>query len=161
MLNTFSKVTEELDSIFQKGKKILFVGIGNVLRKDDGAGVYISKRIKKSVSVDSLTVEISIENYIGKINSLNPDILILIDAIDLGLPPGSVRFLPVTGIKDLTFNTHNISLKRISEFFNAQIYILGIQPENIEFGENISYLVKEKADKIINQINTQEVNYGR
>jgi hydrogenase 3 maturation protease len=137
------------------------VGIGNVLKKDDGAGVYISKRIKNSLSVSALTVEISIENYIGKINSLNPEILVLIDAVDLGLTPGSVRLLPVNRIADLTFNTHNISLKRLSEFFNAEIYILGIQPGNIEFGENISYLVKEKADKIINQINTQEVNYGR
>jgi hydrogenase 3 maturation protease len=154
-------VTDGLDILFQKGRNLLFVGIGNVLKKDDGVGVYISERIKDSGSVSALTVEISIENYIGKINSLNPDILVLIDAVDFGLPPGSFRLLPVTRITDLTFNTHNISLKRISEFFRAQVYILGIQPGNIEFGENISYLVKEKADKIINQINTQEVNYGR
>ena len=40
------------------------------------------------------------------------------------------------------------------------VYILAIQPEKVEFGENISYLVKNIADKIINQINTQEVYYG-
>ena len=42
---------------------------------DDGVGVYISKRIKTTDNISSLTVEVSIENYIGKINSLNPDIL--------------------------------------------------------------------------------------
>ena len=40
------------------------------------------------------------------------------------------------------------------------VFILGIQPEKIDFGENISYLVKDKADKIINLINTQEVYHG-
>ena len=40
------------------------------------------------------------------------------------------------------------------------VYILGIQPEKIDFGENISYLVKNVADKIINQINKQEVHHG-
>jgi hydrogenase 3 maturation protease len=108
-----------------------------------------------------LTVEVSIENYIGKINSLNPDIIVIIDSVDLGLSPGSSRLVPVNQIKDLTFTTHNISLNRLSEFFTAPVFILGIQPERVEFGENISYLVKEKADKIINRINKQEVNHGR
>jgi hypothetical protein len=40
------------------------------------------------------------------------------------------------------------------------VFVLGIQPEKIGFGENISYLVKNEADKIINLINTQEVHYG-
>jgi hypothetical protein len=40
------------------------------------------------------------------------------------------------------------------------VYILGIQPERIDFGESISYLVKDVADKIINLINKQEVHHG-
>ena len=137
----------------QTGKKILFAGIGNVLRSDDGTGVYISRRIKNRRNILSLTVEVSIENYIGKINSLNPDILILIDCVDMGLPPGSFKLLRVDEVKDYTFNTHNISLKRVTEFFTAQVYILGIQPESIGFGEKISYLVTKVADNIVKQIN--------
>ena len=34
------------------------------------------------------------------------------------------------------------------------VYLLGIQPEKIDFGENMSYLVKEEAEKIINIINS-------
>jgi hypothetical protein len=33
------------------------------------------------------------------------------------------------------------------------VFMLGIQPEKIGFGENISYLVKTIADKIIKYIN--------
>jgi hydrogenase 3 maturation protease len=146
--------------ISQKDKKILFVGIGNLLKMDDGVGVYISSRIKNSDSVSSLTVEISIENYIGKINSLKPDILVLIDCVDMKSAVGTHKLLSINKIQDQTFNTHNISLKRLSEFFRMQVYVLGIQPEKIDFGENISYLVKTVADKIITQINKQEVYYG-
>jgi hydrogenase 3 maturation protease len=154
-------VTEDLNSLLsQKDRKILFVGIGNLLKMDDGVGVYITKQIKNCANILSLTVEVSIENYIGKINSIDPEILVLVDCVDLGLTPGEARLLPVNQVKDLTFNTHNISLRRISDFFKMPVFILGIQPEKIGFGENISYLVKDKADKIINLINTQEVKHG-
>jgi hydrogenase 3 maturation protease len=144
----------------QKDEEILFVGIGNLLKMDDGVGVYISRKIKNKGSVSSLTVEASIENYIGKINNLNPDILVLIDCVDMKLPAGTFKLLSLNQIQDLTFNTHNISLRRLSEFFRMPVYILGIQPEKIEFGEKISYLVKNVADKIIKLINEQEVHHG-
>jgi hydrogenase 3 maturation protease len=141
----------------QKDKSILFVGIGNLLKMDDGVGVYISREIKNIGNRSSLTVEISIENYIGKVNTLNPDILVLIDCVDIKSAPGTFKLLKVSQIRDITFNTHNISLKRISEFFKMPVFILGIQPEKIDFGENISYLVMNIADKIIEQINSWEV----
>jgi len=137
----------------QPGKKILFVGIGNLLKSDDGAGVYISRRIRETEKISALTVEMSIENYIGKINSLQPDILVLIDCADMGEQPGTIKLLKLDEIKDFTTNTHNISLKKISEFFNAQVFILGIQPLSVAFGEKISYIVARSAKNIIKQIN--------
>jgi hydrogenase 3 maturation protease len=154
-------VLEKLDNLLsQKDKKKLFVGIGNLLKSDDGVGVYISKRIRTNDTILSLTVEVSIENYIGKINSLNADILILIDCVDMKEVSGTFKLLSISEIQDLTFNTHNISLRRLSEFFTMPVYVLGIQPEKIDFGENISYLVKNVADRIIKYINKQEVYHG-
>jgi len=141
-------------------KRILFVGVGNVLKNDDGVGVRISRDIKSTPYVSALTVETSIENYIGKINSLRPDILVLVDCMDFGEPPGKSRLIKVEEVNDTTFNTHNISLKRLSEFFPMPVYVLGIQPESVEFGENISYLVECVADKIVKFINKEEVHHG-
>lgn len=146
---------EDLNKILsQKDRKILFVGIGNLLKMDDGVGVYISSNIAGTASISSLTVEVSLENYIGKINSLRPDLLVFIDCVDMNSPPGTHKILKINELSDLTFNTHNISLKRISEFFKMPVYLLGIQPEKIHFGENLSYLVKQEADKIIDTINS-------
>lgn len=141
-----------------KDKKILFVGIGNLLRMDDGAGAFISSAIKNRSNISSLTVEVSLENYIGKINSLDPDILVLIDSVDMKMAPGSYKLLQVDQIEDLTFNTHNISLNRLSEFFRMPVFVLGIQPEKIDFGENMSYIVQKEAEKIINIINSHLTN---
>jgi len=121
---------------------------------DDGVGVYISSNIKNTSAISAITVEVSLENYIGKINSLNPDILVLIDCVDMNSIPGTHKLMSISKIHDLTFNTHNISLKRFQDFFKMQVYLLGIQPEKINFGENLSYLVKEEAEKIINIINS-------
>jgi hydrogenase 3 maturation protease len=146
--------------ISHKDKKILFVGIGNLLKTDDGVGVYISRKIKNRGSVSSLTVEVSIENYIGKINSLKPDILVLIDCVEMNSAAGTIKLLSLNEIQDLTFNTHNISFRRLTDFFRMRVYILGIQPEKIDFGEEISYLVRNVADKIIEHINKEEVHNG-
>ena len=139
--------------ITQTDKTKLFVGVGNVLKSDDGIGVYISNKIKESRSIQKLTVEVSIENYIGKINSINSDVLILVDCVEFGKQPGYYEMLPAEKVKDFTFNTHNISLKRISELFKMPVYILGIQPKSIEFGEEISEIVMETAHNILNIIN--------
>jgi hydrogenase 3 maturation protease len=146
--------------ISQRDKKILFAGIGNLLKMDDGVGVYISRKIINRGSLSSLTVEVSIENYIGKINSLNPDILVLIDCVEMKSAVGTFKLLSLNEIQDLTFNTHNISLRRLTDFFRMPVFILGIQPEKIDFGEEISYLVRNVADKIIEFINKQEVHNG-
>ena len=148
------KLTESLSSVInQKHKKLLFVGIGNVLRSDDGVGVYICKRLNTNKNISTLIVEVSIENYIKKVNEYNPDILILVDCVNFNKKPGYVDFLPVERIKDFTTSTHNISLKRISEFFKMKVLVLGIQPASLLFGEKLSPKVKEAADRIIKNIN--------
>jgi hydrogenase 3 maturation protease len=149
-------VSEDLHKLqLHKEIKKLFVGIGNVLKRDDGVGVYISQRIRKSDFINNLTVEVGIENYIGKINSLNPELLILIDCMYLGLSPGSFRIINIDRLHDQTYNTHNISLNRLGDFFNMPVWVLGIQPLDISFGEALSQPVKEAADKILEIINNE------
>ncbi|MBN1159002.1 MAG: hydrogenase maturation protease [Bacteroidales bacterium] len=131
----------------------LFVGVGNVLRNDDGVGVYISKRIIERDHISVVTAEVSIENYIGKINAIPADLLIIIDSVFFGKEPGYCCMKPVDRLLDFTTNTHNISLQRISELFTAPAWILGIQPASVKFGEHISPSVMKTADMIVNLIN--------
>ena len=144
-----------LELLHNQNQTLLFVGIGNVLRTDDGAGVYISERITERNHIKTLTVEVSIENYIQKINSYNADNIILIDSVNFQREPGFYSLLPVSELLDFTTNTHNISLKNISEFFSGNVRILGIQPETIKFGEGLTASVERSAEEIVGFINAK------
>ena len=128
--------------------------MGNVLKNDDGIGVYICQEIQKNPHVDGLVVETSIEKYIGKINNLNPEVLVLIDCMFFpGKKAGFFDFLSTEKISQYVMNTHNISLGNIANFFSMPVYILGIHPENTDYGEHISGKLKEVAKQIITYIN--------
>ena len=136
-----------------EGKQILFAGLGNLLRKDDGVGAFITRNIMKSDHITPLTVEVSLENYIGKINTMNPDNLVFVDCTEMQRNPGFYMLLSPDKIADHTFNTHNISLSRLNDFFLMPTFLLAIQPGDTSFGEELTPLVKNKADEIINIIN--------
>lgn len=143
----------ELEKLLKEASDLLFIGVGNVLKCDDGVGVVISKQIIERPAIRSLTVEVSIENYIGKINSLEPKEIVIIDCMELGDHPGAWRLMALENVEDITFNTHNISLGRLVDFFPYPTYVLGIQPLSIEIGDRLSLPVQNTAMRIIHQIN--------
>ncbi|HKI46159.1 MAG TPA: hydrogenase maturation protease [Balneolales bacterium] len=145
---------DRLDQLLNTHKKILFAGVGNVLRQDDAVGVYICERIKQNGHIQSLVVGQSIENYIGKIQQINPDILVVIDCVDFNKPPGEAFLILLDDLLDYTSNTHNISFKTLSRFFDMPVQILGIQPQNVDYGEGMSLRIQEAAEKMIDIINS-------
>lgn len=139
--------------------KILFAGVGNVLKRDDGVGVYIAQKIRQGNGIGGLAVEMGIENHIGKINKLAPDVLVIIDACDFGREPGFVGLARASDMMEMTTGTHNISLAKLSELFNMPVYILGIQPADISFGEGMDVKVKETAKRITGMINSKTTKF--
>jgi hydrogenase maturation protease len=134
--------------------KILYAGIGNLLRTDDGVGVRVCEGIIPNEIVDRIIVEASIENYIGKINNMAPDLLILIDCVDFGKTPGFFRLIPAEKLFGTMTNTHNISLKNISTLFNMPVWVLGIQPCSIKVGEGLTPEIESTTGHLIRMINT-------
>jgi hydrogenase maturation protease len=137
----------------EQGRSVLFVGVGNVLHSDDGIGVYISERIRETEQIRVISAEVSIENYIGKINAIDADVVVIVDSVHYGREPGYAELSPVDRLLDFTTHTHNISLRKTLELFHAMIWVLGIQPESVAFGEHISQAVVRTADDIVRMIN--------
>jgi hydrogenase maturation protease len=105
--------------------------------------------------ISSLVVEMGIENYIGKINSMNPDFLVIIDACDFNEAAGFCRLVEPSDLQGYTTNTHNISLSKLSELFHMPVLILGVQPCCTGFGENFGPQVRvdrQKYGKVINDL---------
>lgn len=128
------------------------MGVGNVLRGDDGLGPAFIKQIKEKVSAVCIDAGNAPENYVGKIAGLKPDTIIIVDAVHLDLSTGEYDILVKDDITRSGFTTHNMSphmfIEYLEEETNADIYVLGIQPEGASFGDKVS----KTAEKTLREI---------
>ncbi len=150
-----------MDRVIKKineGKKVLIIGIGNRLKSDDGVGSIIAEKLKEKIKKENLFIidaENKPENYIGKIKKISPDLLLIIDAVNFDSYPGDFRIFKIDEIVDTTISTHNFSISLLKKFIKVrEIYLLGIQPENISLGENLSDKVKKAVKRIIEKLKT-------
>jgi hydrogenase maturation protease HycI len=149
---------QELNQIISR--RPLIIGIGNDLRSDDGAGVILVRRIQNSGYKNTLIVEGTPENYLQKIISLPGESRLWIDAINWGGPGGECKIIKKEDIYHFAISTHNFSLSVITQFLNEfrplPDLFLGIQPETIELGEQLSLQVERTIDELteifINQL---------
>jgi len=145
-------------SIFKnifKGK-VVIVGIGNTLLGDDGFGPALIERLKGKVKAVCLDAGSAPENFTGRIAKEKPDTILIVDALHLGLSPGEYEILKKDDILNCGFSTHDISPHMFIEYLENQtragIYMLGIQPKNLSFGEEISDSVKNTLAEITDLI---------
>jgi len=147
-----SDCLESLEQLrMQLNGRVLILGIGNTLRSDDGLGSILVKRIKDKVSYIVYDSNISPENYLGKIIKDNPDIVLMVDAVDFGGHPGDFKVFKGEEIEKLNFfSTHNSSLSLAIDYLKksikARIMILAVQPKVLVFGENLSPEVNKTLD---------------
>ncbi|MDD5617903.1 MAG: hydrogenase maturation peptidase HycI [Candidatus Omnitrophica bacterium] len=140
-------IGEELSEILSG--KVLVVGIGNSLKGDDGFGPALVERINNKIKAQCLDAGSSPENYIGKIIKLKPSVVLFVDAVSIEGTPGTIRLIKAEEIPQYGFSTHNVSPKLMIENIKSQIdvdiFMLGIQPKNLEFGESLSKEIEEKV----------------
>jgi len=133
---------------------IVIVGVGNLLRSDDGFGPRFVEKIKEHVNAVCIDAGSAPENYVGKIVKLKPDTILIVDAVYLDSQPGKYEILQKSDINKSGFTTHNLSPAMFIGFLEkeikAKIYILGVQPENTSFGERIS----DKLEKTLNNLSS-------
>ena len=133
--------------------KVVILGIGNILRSDDGTGSVLASRIKGKTPFIVFDAEESPENYLEKIVKEKPDTVVIIDAVDFGGKPGEFKFLQAQEIKTVNlFATHNASISLTINYLQnnlkADIIILIIQPKSINFGDKLSREVTNALDEL-------------
>ena len=135
----------ELSNIFSG--KVLIAGIGNQLKSDDGFGPALISRIQDRVKAICLDTGSSPENYIGKIVKLEPDVVLFLDTVSMDEPPATLKLIKEDQIPLYGFSTHNMSpklmIENIKSQIKAEIFMLGVQPTSLEFGEKISKEISE------------------
>lgn len=132
---------------------VVVIGMGNRLRSDDGIGSIVAEQLHTRGTVTVFDAGVNLENYHGKIVALQPDRLIIVDAVDFGGSPGEIRILPARTIETVNlFSTHNVSISLFIHYvqsaISADIIILAVQPKSLVFGETLSPEVAQAARTI-------------
>ena len=109
----------------------LLLGIGNPCHGDDALGPIFARAFRHP-DWQCINVTTVPENYTSVVRRLHPEILVFLDAADMGLPPGTLRRLAPGQIQTRDFGTHAPPLGQLAGFLSdcaGRIVILGIQPE--------------------------------
>jgi hydrogenase 3 maturation protease len=147
----------------------IILGIGNRLGGDDAAGTCVVDMLnrRRQKAMDSPTSEIMAidtgtapESYTSVIRRQRPDLLILIDAADMGLPPGALRTIAPEKINILSFSTHHIPIPMFVSYveeFCGKVLVIGVQPEQTETGTGISKAVHKSVKELVEAILQERV----
>src|SRR5215467_6283762 len=128
--------------------KTVVLGLGNILHRDDGAGpqaigrLRADPRVPADVSlVEGGTLGLELLPYVWDCARL-----IVIDAVDVGKPPGTLVRMSGDELNSLPGNSsvHQlgisdllVALRMLAER-QPEVVLLGIQPENTDWSSEVS-----------------------
>jgi hydrogenase 3 maturation protease len=149
----------------------IVLGIGNRLGGDDAAGPYVVDMLNPALralsagrhrgrtshptEIMAIDAGTAPESYTSVIRQHRPDLLILVDAADMGLPPGTLRVILPEKISVLSFSTHHMPLSLFISYvkeFCGKVLLVGVQPEWTETGEQISKTVRQSVKELAGAI---------
>jgi len=136
--------------------KLAIVGIGNIIRGDDGLGPKLIEILKAGGPLKGTALfdcGTAPENYIFPILSTSCDTLMLVDAADIGKAPGSVEVFDLDKISRVSFSTHNPSPRLFTDLLKTgkedmNIFVISIQPKSTALGAPLSEEVLGSLEKI-------------
>ena len=146
--------------------RVKVIGFGNKFSSDDGIGPVIIEKLEKSSFSGDKTIEIidlgtSGSDLIFHIKECPR--IIIIDALDAGQDAGKVIKIKEKDIEKFcneglsSLSLHDLNLADVLKLVRAMklktdITIIGINPLNIEFGEELSPEIQGKIPDIISLI---------
>ena len=98
------------------------------------------------------------ENFSGNLRRFEPDLVLLVDAAQMNETPGTIRWLDWQETSGLSASTHTLPPYILSKYLThelkCQVALLGIQPENMDFGAPLSARVSEAVESIVKAISS-------
>jgi len=137
-------------------ERIAVVGVGNTMRGDDGAGVWVvrtlAERLPASPHLLLIDGSTAPENFTGPLRRFRPDLVIEIDAAHLEQPPGTVAWVDWRDADGMSASTHTLPPSVLATFLSADlgclVSLLGIQPATLEMGCGLSPDVAAAVERL-------------
>lgn len=144
----------DLAKFFEERGKTVIIGVGNLLRGDDGVGMKILEYLEDMDLPDVmlLNTETVPEAFTGKVSEYEPTHVLLVDAANFRGEPGDAKLISSAQIGGTAVSTHSLPLTifitYIEKTLDVKVKLLGIQPKRIEFYTEMTPELEEASKKI-------------
>lgn len=125
----------------------VLLGLGNPLGRDDALGLRLAERFHAPGWL-ALPAQ-SVENALGLVEKIAPELLVIVDAAEMGLPPGSIRRLPLQWGQTMVGSTHGLPLGLLLALSGLKnVVLIGVEPKDRGLGEGVSPEVEEALENL-------------
>ncbi|NTV80437.1 MAG: hydrogenase maturation protease [Candidatus Aminicenantes bacterium] len=128
------------------------VGVGHILRRDDGFGPWVAGAVRAGLSgtkVRVIDAEDVPENFAPVIARADCRNVVFIDAVAAEGLPGSIVFGPLADFGEAeSYSTHRLALSLSGKFLEAagkKVFLLGVVPADLGFGAGLTAAVARTA----------------
>ncbi len=141
--------------------KAMVIGVGNILFKDEGIGVHIIQALERmDININKISLELIDAGTTPDWHLFVHDKvekLLIIDAVKAGGTPGTIYLFKPEALFKLEgeeISTHefglrqNLNIMQLSRRRPKEIVIIGVEPEDIGWGMELSPLLRSKIPEI-------------
>jgi hydrogenase 3 maturation protease len=139
--------------------RIAILGVGNLFRSDDAAGILVVRALahrENTAGVLICEAGQAPENRTGEIRRYAPDLVLIVDAAEMGEAAGTVRWISEDDIDGMSASTHSLPLSMLIHYLkldlNCDVRLLGIQVRSNEVGETASMDVLRAVDEVVEEL---------
>jgi len=139
-------------------EKLAVIGVGNVAKGDDAAGVRAAETLVRLVGPGArarlrifVTHEVP-ENFTGAVRAFAPSHVLVIDTAAAGFKPGTVFVVDPAAISREEISTHRTPLSTLAAFLEetvgCRVVILGVEPEDFTAGASLRPSVQAAVGRV-------------
>jgi hydrogenase maturation protease len=153
-------------------KRIVIVGVGNVLLKDEGIGVHVVRALQE-MSLASPGGDVEVVDGGTSPGALDraegADKLIIVDAARGGGEPGTIyRFAPdeVSGEPKLLTSLHDLGLLDSLRMMESvgdpprETVIIGVEPAEVDWGLELTPTLRGKLPDVVRRVVEEQAGSG-
>ncbi len=152
-------------SATRKPPEVLVLGLGNTRLADDGIGVHVVRQLARDPETPPGLKALDAGAFGFRLLSklTKAQAVLMVDVADLGAPPGTTRLLEreelvlhvsrggrvsahESGLVDL------LTLARMEGYQPKRLALLAVQPQTLEWGEDMSAPVSESLPLVCEQV---------
>lgn len=147
-------------------RKILLLGVGNLIIGDEGVGIHVVNRMREEglpdyvEAVDGGTLGLSLLHLLEGVSKL-----VIIDCLDAGAEPGDIfRFHPddITVKQKVDLSFHDLGLLEVLTMAKVlgclpETIIFGIQPDQLDWKVGLSEKLEEKVPLLMELVRKELV----